>query len=392
MVARTAFSRSSAVMLRHLVSAVSYVFVSIWFVAMIGVAVTHSGGDWSGGDWLINYQGGFVRRGITGSFFLYLSQVQGLSPIAYVVWVKVLCSGIIAAYLLYRIHARCIGLLEIILLASPWGLMFYVNDPLGAQRKELLLIATLCVYLWVAGQKYESQIHNIILWVVLPLLVLAHEGLLFFLPLFWFADCCIKKSGLDATKSLVKPFSLAFVAFLFALAFKGGPENSIAICRSLVEAGVKESVCGGAVAALSGFELKFNVGYLKAYPIVAALTFVPLFFYAKTKHKGGKAALCLAICILGTFPLYVVAIDWGRWISATALMGLLVLQAMDSRPLKKYSALTYTTASIFAYVYVFNWMIPHFIGQDQRFVYSNNIKWWLSAIADNALAVPGFLK
>ena len=35
---------------------------------------------WSIGDWLINYQGGFVRRGLSGELFYTLSQITHINP------------------------------------------------------------------------------------------------------------------------------------------------------------------------------------------------------------------------------------------------------------------------------------------------------------------------
>ena len=57
----------------------------ILFIALLTVPITvfralHPNG-WTPGDWLVNYQGGFVRRGLPGELILLVAHALHLSPV-----------------------------------------------------------------------------------------------------------------------------------------------------------------------------------------------------------------------------------------------------------------------------------------------------------------------
>ena len=64
-------------------------FLSIFFFTSIVVGSflnmlsnkTYQYDSWTIGEWLINYQGGFVRRGLSGETIYFLSNSLKISPI-----------------------------------------------------------------------------------------------------------------------------------------------------------------------------------------------------------------------------------------------------------------------------------------------------------------------
>ena len=66
----------------------SFIFLTIIFVGAIFNIVankTYTEDNWTIGEWLINYQGGFVRRGFSGQIIYLLSSIFTISPI-YIIW------------------------------------------------------------------------------------------------------------------------------------------------------------------------------------------------------------------------------------------------------------------------------------------------------------------
>ena len=49
------------------------VFILFLFYSLIGVFHSAISFNWSFQDWLINYSGGFVRRGLSGEFISFIS-------------------------------------------------------------------------------------------------------------------------------------------------------------------------------------------------------------------------------------------------------------------------------------------------------------------------------
>ena len=99
------------------------------------------GDPWQTGDWLINYGGGFVRRGLVGELLHGLAvdgwQLLWLVALVQVGLVLVLFTS--SGILFWRTSASPAWLM---LTVSPAFLMFPVLYPFGGLRKELFILAT----------------------------------------------------------------------------------------------------------------------------------------------------------------------------------------------------------------------------------------------------------
>ena len=60
----------------------SIFFIGIFFLSKKFLYPT----DWATSEWLINYQGGFVRRGLVGEFLFQISNLIAI-PLRYLVFV-----------------------------------------------------------------------------------------------------------------------------------------------------------------------------------------------------------------------------------------------------------------------------------------------------------------
>ena len=74
----------------------SFLFLTIIFIGGIFNIIankSYTEDNWTIGEWLINYQGGFVRRGFGGELIYYLSTIFKISPI-YLIWIVSIISYI----------------------------------------------------------------------------------------------------------------------------------------------------------------------------------------------------------------------------------------------------------------------------------------------------------
>lgn len=322
-----------------------------------------------------------MRRGLLGEIVKGISVFFNNSPVVYVAWIKISCCFVLFSYLMRRLIASQIRLVNLLFLASPWALMFYLNDPLGAERKELLLLAFYCLFLWFEKEKSHDLVTSVVLCLCLPILVLIHEGLYFFLPFFAFYYIVAERSIPDIAKIIIPSFISSTIAFAFSLMYRGTVAQSEEICLSIVERGLPRDICNGAISALAGFVPHFNNGYLKVYGLAVLLTFVPIIICIFNEARNPRRILgMLSLCIVATVPLYVVAIDWGRWISATAILTVLTLQIKNRSNSDLYSIKKVRAVVIvLAFFYLFNWRLPHCCVDENRFIYSNNVKWWIAS-------------
>lgn len=360
---------------------VGAVFLLAWFIAMTKISLDYAVTGWSGGDWLINYSGGFIRRGLLGEALKGTATILKVSPLVCVAFVKIVCCFVLFAYLMRRLISGKIRWVELLFLASPWALMFYLNDPAGATRKELLLLAFYCFFLWFEERNEHNLATSIILCFCLPVLVLIHEGLYFFIPFFGFYYVASDKSIYESIKIVFPSFVLSTVAIVFSLIYRGTLDQSKEICLSIVEMGISNNICDGSINALAGFVTDFNYGYPKVYGLAALLTFVPVIIYVINNAKKPRIILStLSLCITATIPLYVVAIDWGRWLSATAILSILALQTtLSSNSNFNYRRAVFSIVLVLSFFYLFNWRLPHCCVGENRFIYSNNVKWWIES-------------
>jgi hypothetical protein len=332
------------------------------------------------GDWLINYSNGFVRRGLFGEITMQLRHLFGINPVEAVLASKYFAYVILCGSIALIAIAKGIGLIEILLLISPWALMFDLNDPGGSGRKEILLFAsfTLFVLLQIFSKSPAQSILKrwdfYYLFIVMIAIAFIHEGLIFFFPFFYLP--LYLKRGFNQSDFLtfLVPylFSLCILFILFVF-FKGDKVTAHVVCDSLHSITTNKSFNCEAINLLAGKHPKAHIGFIKSFTPLLLLTMIPLYFYGRwvvgiTKHH---LFLAMAISLLLTIPLYVIAIDWGRWIHISGLLFFLTFFSLKGlgSSVRKPSLIAIMLVLGLAVPYLFYWRIPHTIG-------GNKIFWW----------------
>jgi hypothetical protein len=110
-----------------------------------------------------------------------------------------------------------------------------------------------------------------------------------------------------------------FFSFLSALNYDQNILISKNICISLISIGFDKSICQGAISFLQrSFTevLKESLGSvtssLELYSVLFILSIVPIFildWFSSLKNK-----LLILFSFIGISPLFLIGLDWGRWI------------------------------------------------------------------------------
>lgn len=373
--ARTSFSGPRAALNAgsRLPFRVLLLVVSGYLYLAISVQRIAAASPWITGDWLINYADGFVRRGFIGEVCRQLHQLAGVDPLAALIAIKAILYATLCASLVILAAKRTIVVAELALLLSPAILPFEIYDPLGSGRKEMALLTAFAVY--VTAQQFlaegESSGHRRwqlwYLMLALPLMTLIHEGLFFFLP-FFLAYEWVRRGSLDRRTAMlfVPPYAIACGALMLSWTFRGGSGTSAAICSSLAAMSLAPELCGGAVAALGGYDVHIGAGDLARYLALSVLTFVPLGWYGiraidSSRRRSLMSAACVALA--GTLPLYLVSEDWGRWMHISAvLLFILVVASKDvSVRIRVRQPVLAVATFLLICLYVGSWEMPHWI-------------------------------
>ena len=301
------------------------------------------GTDWNSSEWMIDYAGGFVRRGLGGELLSGLMHLTGLSFFA--VWVTATTAVYLAlcVELVRRsLRLRCGSLWRLLLCFNPGLLMFGVEAaPLGSfLRKDFVFVAAtvlnvlLIEGMFKMGARSKSlflPISAAVIGLVALFLALMHEGLFLFtwLPLNLFLlTGAMRRLGITPLKAALMVgciFLPSLTGAGLSIRCHGDPKTAEAICRSWHDHGAATRCDGGpdfpaAVDGL-GWSLQRSVTLTRSAWRRAPLFLLPagfaiaIFFVTTVAAKIPLQpvwALTLATLTLSA-PLYWLGWDWGRF-------------------------------------------------------------------------------
>ena len=226
-----------------------------------------------------------------------------------------------------------IGPIELVLIFAPYGFMFDLNDPMGSGRKELLLFATFSIFALLqliakpTTQIFYKRWDFWFLCLSFPVLTLMHEGLFFFLQFFILLIYLQNKDS--KVFIFIIPYGLAFCILLsLYFFFKGSLSDTAIICASLNPWSTNGSLGCDAIQILSKPPLKIHSGFYKSFIPLLLLTLVPLAIYgvaALGKPKYQQFLLYSGLALIPILPLFMLGIDWGRWIHILGFLFLIIL-------------------------------------------------------------------
>ena len=234
--------------------------VAAWLV-VLGLSNLAHRSDWAMGDWLINYSGGFVRRGFVGALVRLLLPLH-IPPLWAVLVLQWTLYGIILWSIWSLVRPLRWSVWLVALFFSPATLAFALQASSFAFRKEILYLALLAGTLQIFLKAFTKKVPmpapldaglSVFLSFGCAVCVLSHEALIVFFPylltalLLGFQDCG------RALRCFAAPAFLSLVLFGCVSHFPGDRAVSEAVCRSLGGAFAQPptGLCGGAINYLA---------------------------------------------------------------------------------------------------------------------------------------------
>lgn len=374
---------------------VFWFFMVLFFRAVVKNQIIHKGDSWLAGDWLINYQAGFIRRGLIGEILLGLSKYFSFPLLDSLVILKIGFYLIIFFGLVLITYRKKITITELLLFSSPWALMFEVIDYRGSGRKEIILLAAFIIFivldLYINTRRYPKLSHwrMIYFLVAFPLMLFIHEGLFFFYPIFYFYLFLGNKAKKNHEFSLYfLPIIITMITFVGIYFFRTGESESIRqICRSITKMKVDVSICSGAIESLKFPFPKFDLGglfnfYLIPFILATFGTLGYAFVHSQIKEKT-KLFHYYFFGFLCTLPLYIVSFDWGRWIHTYVFLYFLVIFVNREKD-EEVSTFNYRKdilLNAFLLIYIFTWKLKPFVGEDRSLIrITNDVFHWVNIL------------
>jgi len=226
--------------------------------------VKDGGHPWQTGDWLINYQSGFVRRGLLGELILNLSRFTGLDILWLTFSIQVFIFFIM---LFYHFHiVRCALHSEqnlefrklSILLLSPAGVLFCLYELDFSLRKEVIGLALInWMYFYRLSARSISKKYVVISLSIYTIFIFSWEAGIAFLPFIFTLLIDDKKVGRNFRFSDLQKFriilltAISFLCFFVSIIFHGTIQRSERICSSILQQeNLDQNLCSGAVDAM----------------------------------------------------------------------------------------------------------------------------------------------
>lgn len=318
--------RRAALCFSMLLLAFSYLNV----VNILVESISSGGGSYSQGDWLVNFAGGLVRRGGLGEVIVYISDIFYISPL-YVVGffqlslMTLVYVSVVAIFYLMRDMKYVFSIFMLPTFVLFW---FYEGD---SYYKEVIGMAAFAPLLVAAAIKYGfagevlrphlivgAFLSSVALFVIA---VVGSEINVFFFPFLAFVAFSIFHFKIAVAYAVVTGVC-AIASVLFTLKYPSVP-SADAVCNVLLMRGLDEKICAGSIAWLERDSRDGLMAVLSmATPTHLARTFVSIFislvmiyFVLRVNNWGRAAAISICFGFFAFLPLYVVAVDWGRWIN-----------------------------------------------------------------------------
>lgn len=288
-------------------------------------------------DWLVNYQGGFIRRGLIGQIVYLTSwnRASALWMIFAIQSIAVLATSWLILKIYFYNPKNYSWLL--ILLSPAFFFTFTFYDVSASLRKELLifLAMSLLIYSLIGNQIKIGLLRTALLVYIVT--VYSHEMASLCLPFFIYPLFISLKNITAEKKRLYR-----YIALFTAIAISGligsivfnGDERSIAnICQSLTERGFSDYACTGGAIQFMNNSLSWAISYLadtiKHPPFILLflcsfmLSLVPIL--CTNWIADNRVRLLLIVGFIFLLPLFITGIDWGRWIHIFVVLSSLCL-------------------------------------------------------------------
>ena len=292
------------------------------------------GNDSTISEWLINYEGGFTKRGLVGQFAIETSRFFG-SDIRWVIFLfqsfVCTCYFILLYNLLTKLKYEKVIILSIL---SPIFILYPVAEIEVLARKEVIIFSLFLIYLLVPR---NSNFKSFSLMSFSVLSILIWEPTIFFYPLLFIyeiIDRNIKKFNFELLKIFISfvPSIIIALVIIFDPLSKDQHETMALVLKNEFNQSCYMScaLLAGKSTIIQQFEGNFGKYSLEVfirYFLIIFIGFYPLNVLIKNSYLKNKYLIfsyffknllkLFWTFLLPVTLLFAMGYDWGRWVNIT---------------------------------------------------------------------------
>ena len=279
--------------------------------------------------WLINYNSGFIKRGLFGTLITNLP--FNLNTQIILIKLLLITFYILIFYFVNKLITNNKPDLLVIpfLIFSQFFLLNNLFDPFNIGRPEIL---GYLLILYLVSRDFPTTYNSVIVLTLFSIAIFTHEVNLFFLPAIIFI---IYKSHfrLKILSVVILLFSTIFFIYSYLNIFDPSEDVINSICLEIKKYQIRDNICDGAVQWLFEEErnesfilknLSFNIFKPDHYSYFSYIIPILASYYPILKFGARKNYSFYFINFLLFIPLFLLAKDWGRWVGMIYFINLIV--------------------------------------------------------------------
>ena len=311
-----------------------FLFLFFLFVsASIFLFSKHNvGNDSTIAEWLINYQGGFTRRGLLGELAFNLS-IFFKTKIRFTIFLLQVFFYLIFIILTFKFLRNIkVNFLSRLALYTPLFLLYPLAEIESLVRKETVIFIIFIIFLNLAENKYDKKYCNNYILIIFPISFLIWEPVIFFFPFIYFI-LYLKNYSANFFKTISKIFVItipSLIVFLLVILNPLSENGHEKMCNQLMYFFQEDCY-----AALNLLRTKstitqqftdnfssYKIEYFTRYALIILIGFLPLLILSASskiyQNKINfffkfKSFLLPSIFLLILTPIcYAAMYDWGR--------------------------------------------------------------------------------
>ena len=307
------------------------IYLSIlFFFSACFLYIKHDvGNDSTISEWLINYEGGFTKRGLIGQISIYIANFFDLKLRTAILIFQIFTILIFYILIFYYIKYQYLERYFLLALFSPIFLLYPVAEIEVLARKELFIFILFILHCSIPLNKiYLNRLSKLI---ILPISMLIWEPVIFFI-LFWVCIDFLRNIKFKNNFSFFIELLFYIPTILLALTFilyPLTPEEHLKMSNFLNDN--YNEICYMSCALLNDKStiLQQFQGNMRAYSfevffrytLIILIGFGPFFFILYNSkfnqiRKNYLNVLSLVLIMLSpVLFLFAMGYDWGRWVN-----------------------------------------------------------------------------
>ena len=291
-------------------------------------------------EWLINYEGGFTKRGLIGQLSIYLSNLFVIKLRDTIFILQILLVGAYFFLIYHFLKNIFYNKIFIFAVFTPIFILYPIAEIEVLARKEIFIFIYLLVYTFIPIEERKYKFYY--KFFLFPIAILIWEPVIFFIQFFLFLDLVENN-----IKKINKLFFFQIISYLptillvLYIALNPISEESHNLMRSSLMENFNEDCymsCellktkSSIYQQFQGNFDKYSIEIFVIYILIIIIGFGPLFillFNSKLKNKiffldkFNNLLFPYLILLSPVIFLFAMGYDWGRWVNISYVISII---------------------------------------------------------------------